>query len=490
MKLICNLLLNVIVTIWSLWVFAFGRADFNAPYFKWFMKCWDAKDKSGGIVWHEFLAIMKYLCLHYINRHDEAERFYEYTDYVDMAPFTYENRGKYSEEDWDILVNMIYGLYSNDEIKSTQKEKNLENNDTANKEEVKIISPETIDKTEQEKSALYKHVENYNPVLSEESKLEEPKVDELLPKEEPTYEWEEEKKSKRWLWILGAVLLLGILGGGYYFMSNQEEGEEVAAYVQETDSIPEISVSSDDTPPEDVEQRLKEILTALIKDNGDRYLAEYFTEGFDAYYNRAWEKANKEGVEGPRIWWQYSDDYPTDFSINSINEITTSEPIANITVKGVLCHGIYDVSLKMEDGHWKIDRINEKESNSKEVKEIENKRDFIEEMYDVFFGSRKSESYEIDNVKKYLSQRVLERITFESPYENGQKYFILDYFRDGSLGFERPDYGDNVVDMEINSIGDGWFEVINTWSVIKTPVKVRLKVVTDKNGEYKVVDFK
>lgn len=322
------------------------------------------------------------------------------------------------------------------------------------------------------------------PQVGEDLRTEEPEI------EEHTYELEEEKKSKTWLWILGAVLLLGILGGGYYFMSNQEEGEEVAAYVQETDSIPEISVSSDDTPPEDVEQRLKEILTALIKDNGDRYLAEYFTEGFDAYYNRAWEKANKEGVEGPRIWWQYSDDYPTDFSINSINESATSEPIANITVKGVLCHGIYDVLLKMEDGHWKIDRINEKESNSKEVKEIDNKRDFIEEMYDVFFGSRKSESYEIDNVKKYLSQRVLERITFESPYENGQKYFILDYFRDGSLGVERPDYGDNVVDMEINSIGDGWFEVINTWSVIKTPVKVRLKVVTDKNGEYKVVDFK
>ena len=433
---------------------------------------------------------MKYLCLHYINRHDEAERFYEYTDYVDMAPFTYENRGKYSEEDWDILVNMIYGPYSNDEIKSTQNEKGFDNYDTANKEEIKIKSPETIDKTEQEKSALYKDVDN-NTILTAESQLEESKVDELLHEEKPTYESEDEKKSKPWLCILGAVLLLGILGGGYYFMNNQaEREEEVSAYVQETDSIPEISVSSDDTAPEDVEQRLKEILTALIKDRGDVYLEEYFTEEFNNYYNRACEKAIKEGMEAPRIWWQYSNDYPIDFSVNSINEITTSEPIANITVKGVLCHGIYDVLLKMEDGHWKIDRINEKESNSKEVKDIESKKVFIEEMYDVFFGSRKSESYEIDNVKKYLSQRVVERITFESPYENGQKYFILDFFRDGSLGFERPDYGSEVVDMQINSIGNEWFEVINTWSVNKTPVKVRIKVVTDKNGEYKVVDFK
>lgn len=120
MKWICNLLLNVIVTIWSLWVFAFRRADFNAPYFKWFMKCWDAKDRSGGIVWNEFLATMKYLCLHYIDRHDEAERDYKYTDYVDMTPFAYGNRGRYSEDDWDMLISKIYGLNYNETEQSPQ----------------------------------------------------------------------------------------------------------------------------------------------------------------------------------------------------------------------------------------------------------------------------------------------------------------------------------------------------------------------------------
>ena len=114
MKWICNLLLNIIVTIWSLWVFAFRRADFNAPYFKWFMKCWDAKDRSGGIVWNEFLATMKYLCLHYINRHKDAEMYLKYTDYVDMTPFAYGNRGRYSEDNWDMLISKIYGLNYNE----------------------------------------------------------------------------------------------------------------------------------------------------------------------------------------------------------------------------------------------------------------------------------------------------------------------------------------------------------------------------------------
>ncbi len=331
-------------------------------------------------------------------------------------------------------------------------------------------------------------VEEVKQNASQEQKYEEePQQDETSK-----YELEEEKKSKTWLWILGAILLLGILGGGYYIMNNKKEGEEVSAYVQETDSIPEISVSSDDTPLENVEQRLKEILTTLIKYRGERYLAEYFTEGFNTYYNRACEKAFKEGMEAPRIWWQYSNDYPTDFSVNSVNANTTSEPIANITVKGALCHGIYDVLLKIESGQWKIDRITEIESNSKEVKDIEDRKNFVEEMYDVFFGSRRSESYDIANVEKYLSPRVVDRITIESPYEKerGTSYYILDYFRDGSLNLERPDYGNEVVDMEIKSIGDEWFEVINFWGVKKTPVKVRLKVVTDKNGEYKVVDFK
>ena len=213
---IVNLLLTIVFFIWSLWVCLWGRADMEAPLYKWLLKCMEAKEKAGKIFWNEFLAIMKYLCLHYMNRHDEAERFDKYTDYVDMAPFTYENRRKYSEEDWDMLVNMIYGPYSNNEIKSTQNEKGFDNQDSVNKEEIKIISPEMIDEEEQEKSASYKDVDN-NTILTAESKIEESKVDELLHEEEPTYEWEDEKKSKPWLWVLLAIL--AVVGAVLFYFS-------------------------------------------------------------------------------------------------------------------------------------------------------------------------------------------------------------------------------------------------------------------------------
>ena len=173
MKWICNLLLNIIVTIWSLWVFAFRRADFNAPYFKWFMKCWDAKDRSGGIVWNEFLATMKYLCLHYINRHKDAEMYLKYTDYVDMTPFAYGNRGRYSEDDWDMLISKIYGLNYN-ETEQSQKINNdipiRQTNDTH--EDLKYTITENKKEWWQEEYKPYTAFEKHEKQIDENA-LEE-----------------------------------------------------------------------------------------------------------------------------------------------------------------------------------------------------------------------------------------------------------------------------------------------------------------------------
>ena len=124
---IANGFLTIIFFIWSYWVCSYRPANMeaavDAPFFKWFLKCLAAKKESGGIIWKEFLAIMKYLTLHYINRNKEAEMYFEYTDYVDMTPFACENRGRYSEDDWDMLISMIYGL-NNNEMEQPQKNNN------------------------------------------------------------------------------------------------------------------------------------------------------------------------------------------------------------------------------------------------------------------------------------------------------------------------------------------------------------------------------
>lgn len=58
MNWIVNQLLGVVSVIWTLWVCAFSRADMNAPYARWFIKCMEAKEKCGGICWNEWLAYM------------------------------------------------------------------------------------------------------------------------------------------------------------------------------------------------------------------------------------------------------------------------------------------------------------------------------------------------------------------------------------------------------------------------------------------------
>jgi len=123
---------------------------------------------------------------------------------------------------------------------------------------------------------------------------------------------------------------------------------------------------------------------------------------------------------------------------------------------------------------------------------IDERIEFIKLMYEDFFENHNFNIESAANLKKYLAPNVMERILIECPYEGceGEKSYIVDCFRDGSLSYERPDYGDKVVKREINSIDFEWFEVTNYWDVIKEPVKIKIKIGSDDNGNYKVIDFR
>ena len=123
---------------------------------------------------------------------------------------------------------------------------------------------------------------------------------------------------------------------------------------------------------------------------------------------------------------------------------------------------------------------------------IDERIEFIKLMYEDFFENHNFNIESAANLKKYLAPNVMERILIECPYDGceGEKSYIVDCFRDGSLSYERPDYGDKVVKREINSIDSEWFEVTNYWDVIKEPVKIKIKIGSDDNGNYKVIDFR
>lgn len=238
MKWIVNCLLDVIIFLWSMWVCAWRRASLDAPFRKWFIKCKNAKKKSGRIIWKEFFAIMKYLTLHYIQRHGEAEKYYEYESYVDMTPFTYENRGRYTEDDWDMLVGMQYGLYE-------QPQTNLPNNKKSNVQEQidvkKELSSRQMEEPVHAEQVINNQIENAIPVQPEES----------LQQEQPTY-IEEEEKSKTWLYVLLAVLIGGAIW--YFFINDSEKStsNDNANPVEMTDNTSEEVI--DNTPVENEEE--------------------------------------------------------------------------------------------------------------------------------------------------------------------------------------------------------------------------------------------
>ncbi len=257
MNWIANKLLLVIMTIWTLWVCAWERADINSPYLKWFNKCWDAKENSGGVVWKEFCAIMKYLSLHYTHKHDEAEKHYNYTELVDMTPFVY--RG-YAEEDWDTLVNQIYMVGSNQKTTPKKSSSKQRKTNSRNQEVKSVNAPQSA-------------IESVVDVEPEQVVLQEKEEVPKRPQEQPVY-YEEDEKSKTWIWIILALLIAA--GAGWYF------------FIRDTgDTTPKDSKSSiemkDNTPV--VEEESNEPTTPLAfleefykgKYENDDYVKQFVT---------------------------------------------------------------------------------------------------------------------------------------------------------------------------------------------------------------------
>lgn len=110
------------------------------------------------------------------------------------------------------------------------------------------------EKKEQEEDAQNEPI-NERPA-QEEPKEEKPTSQEVEPEvtqEEPTYE--EEKSSKKWLWILLALLIVG--AGGWYFYNNSGWSDDRVAQEEaiDTDSIPmpdEQEEYTEDTPSSEI----------------------------------------------------------------------------------------------------------------------------------------------------------------------------------------------------------------------------------------------
>lgn len=108
------------------------------------------------------------------------------------------------------------------------------------------------------------------------------------------------------------------------------------------------------------ESNLKVILNNMIVDESGDAVDKYCTELFKTKYKDACKKAEDEGYESPRLWWQYSDSDPEKCEIEGLDMVSDTEAKAKVKVISELYVGDFEVILKYENDTWLVDEIIDK----------------------------------------------------------------------------------------------------------------------------------
>ena len=188
---------------------------------------------------------------------------------------------------------------------------------------------------------------------------EQPRIEEVV---------EGPANSNKWFWIVGAILLIGVLaGGGYYFMGNRS-ATSLSAYSQETDSIEEIVDSTivDIHSTEGINARLNEIFSKGLRMSDEDVVKTFFSEEFRNLYRMVDEVDRNRGEIGfwnGGLWDGRQDDDPNAFEIVRI--YTSSPQEADIVVNLIFnlenrhSEAKVSMSLVFENGNWFIDDISD-----------------------------------------------------------------------------------------------------------------------------------
>lgn len=108
------------------------------------------------------------------------------------------------------------------------------------------------------------------------------------------------------------------------------------------------------------EANLQVILNNMIGDESADAVDKYCTELFKTKYKDACKKAEDEGYESPRLWWQYSDSDPERCEIEGLEMVSDTEAKAKVKVISELYVGDFEVILKYENDVWLVDEIIDK----------------------------------------------------------------------------------------------------------------------------------
>ena len=228
------------------------------------------------------------------------------------------------------------------------------------------------------------------PPLSKQSKQTETKeqpasVPPPLPKqpkeneisEPPTYEYEEEEKSRKWLWVLLALLVAGGVGVWYYMSDGHSSRGDSKTAVVDSDYITVSGEQSFENAKDYLESMYKDFYNPYNYERFDKkLLSKYFTE--EAMQKFYVESDYDEGD------FFYCTDFLVNGSISGGASPDYGDKVVSRTIEPeendwFLVTNIWDVikepvkvylQVKSDNGVYKIVDIRENNENNSEVQEV------------------------------------------------------------------------------------------------------------------------
>lgn len=201
---------------------------------------------------------------------------------------------------------------------------------------------------------------------------------------------EEDGNSKKWLWPLVAVLLIGIVGGGFYFWkTNMGSSLQSVNNPEETDVTDLKSVEA-------INARLTSIFSKAFdfgsSDNRDEdyMVSKFFSKEYRELFAKVKERDKYLDDELMGFWgmsciWDGEDGYPDEANIISIDYFNDNDTKAYAGVKFIrheFGECLIAVDLIFEDGNWYIDDINEsKQAMRKYIQPTSESIDLVGKVY-------------------------------------------------------------------------------------------------------------
>lgn len=193
---------------------------------------------------------------------------------------------------------------------------------------------------------------------------------------EKTHESASESKNYL-LYILGAVVILGI--AGYFFFnrsSSQSPNEDVVANPVSVDSVSTNVDSAESSPKEEITKSLGKLFDDVMKGTIHEYDKRYFSSDFNRIYKEVDEIDKRFAQEGLIGFWDFGfwdmaqDEVKMNIALNDVYNIKDNEAMTKVTFKitsgGDTETRNEEIKVILENGKWVLDDVHGYKKQMKE----------------------------------------------------------------------------------------------------------------------------